>query len=141
MTALITAAQAVVKAWEAEDSLEREDLSDVMWEAISRLRVAVEEAMDVMPKRYWHGYQAEVSELLEDSVGPAVGFTVVAESPVPGEEAPRVHLGTVLGRELVFRYACTWDHEPTEAEKEECQLAQFQLVKEKEGNDNAGSGS
>lgn len=91
--------------------------------------------------RYWHGYQAEIPELLEDSVGPVVGFTVVAESPLPGEEAPKVHLGTIFGRELVFKYVCTWDHQPTEAEREEAQLAQFQLAKEKQGNDNAGSGS
>jgi hypothetical protein len=84
------------------------------------------------PKRYWHAYQAQLPELLEDSLGPVVAFTIVADTSSSREEAPQTHLGTVLAHELVFRYVMTWDHEPTEAEKETAQLAQFQLATEKE---------
>jgi hypothetical protein len=81
------------------------------------------------PKRYWHAYQAQLPELLEDSLGPVVAFTVVADTSSSAEEAPQTHLGTVLAYELVFRYVTSWDHEPTGAEREEAQMAEFQRAR------------
>jgi hypothetical protein len=101
-------------------------------EAAAKFREEYHAHLDARPKRYWHAYQATIPDLLEEAVGPVVGFTVVADSPVAGEDAPKTHLGTVFAHELVFRYVMTWDHEPTEAEREQAQLAQFQLAKEKE---------
>jgi hypothetical protein len=85
---------------------------------------------------FWHGYQAEIPEPLRDSLGAGTALTIIADTPTTGKEAPHTHLGTVFGHELTFTYLTTWDHEPTDSEKEQAQLAQ--LAKEKERNDNAG---
>jgi hypothetical protein len=84
------------------------------------------------PPRFWHAYQADMPKTLEDSLGAGMAFTIIADTPTTRKEAPETHLGTVFGQELTFRYLTTWDHEPSEAEREQAQLAQFQLAKEKE---------
>ena len=118
--------------WEKVPDRNRNLMIAVMAEMMTEL------GLEDTTARFWHAYQAEIPQALEDSLGTGMAFTVIADTPTTGKEAPDTHLGTVFGQELTFKYLTTWDHEPSDNEKEQAQLAQFQLAKEKERNDNAG---
>lgn len=47
--ALITAAKAVLHAWDAENSYEKNDLSDTLFDAMNQLRHAVTVVHEVKP--------------------------------------------------------------------------------------------
>jgi hypothetical protein len=88
-----------------------------------------------LSEHWWHGYQAEVPDLSKSddgSLGPALAFTIIGDTPKPREEMPPTYDGTVFGHELTFAYVTTWDHEPSDEEKEAVQPEQYRLSKEKE---------
>lgn len=77
---------------------------------------------------WWHAYQAEIPDLSEGDQGallPALCFTVIGPTPQPKEEAPRTHSGRILGHDLTFQYVTTWDHQPSDEEKEAVQPTDY----------------
>jgi hypothetical protein len=78
---------------------------------------------------YWHGYCAEIPGLVHDkwgNVGPALAFTTIADTR---QDARETYQGVIWGHELTFVHVATWDHEPSEQEKETVQPERYRLTK------------
>lgn len=79
---------------------------------------------------YWHAYQSEVPDLTvsdQGDIGPALAFTVIGPSSTTPDETPSEYEGKAFGHELIYTYVTSWDHEPTEQEKEAVQPEQYRL--------------
>jgi hypothetical protein len=98
-------------AWEQVPEQNRSLMIAVAGEVLTRLE---------QPVGYWHAYRAEDLPALIAELGPSMAFTVVEDQR---KEAVPVYRGALFGEEIAFNYVTTWDHRPSDAEKEKVQLA------------------